>query len=127
MTKWYDDQHKYKQDPGTPISVAGNWYGVPQREFYCEYCQRRLSKLTDRSGLSPSWYCSFCQIESSPDEKEMRSKGKLETAEGPPDTPLASTKFKEPSVGRGKKELTGSFKILRDKGMRFTSVTESKG
>jgi hypothetical protein len=124
MTKWYDDQHKYRQDPGTPIVAGGNWYGESQREFYCEYCQRRLAKLTSH-GLSPSWYCSHCQIESKPDEKEMRSKGKLETAEGPPDTPLASTNFKEPTVGRTPPPIRGTFAELQRRGMKIKNYKDT--
>lgn len=126
MTKWYDDQHKYRQVPEPPISVGGNWYGEPQREFYCEYCQRRLSKLTSH-GLSLSWYCSHCQIESKPDEKEMRSKGKLETMPGPPDIPLATTKFKELDLRRKKTEIKGGLAELQKRGIKITSYTESKG
>jgi hypothetical protein len=124
LTKWYDDQHKYRQDPGTPIVAGRDWYGEPQREFYCEYCQRRLSRLTSH-GLSPSWYCSFCQIESIPDEKEMRSKGKLETMPGPPDTPLATTKFKEPTVGRTPPPIRGSFAELQRRGIKITNYKDT--
>jgi hypothetical protein len=54
----------------------------------------------------------------------MRSKGKLETMPGPPDTPLASTKFKEPSVDRKPVEPKGLFKFLRDRGMKITNYNE---
>jgi len=44
--------------------------------------------------------------------------------EGVNTTPYVSSNFVESTVSRKKKELTGSFKVLHDKGMKFTSVTE---
>jgi hypothetical protein len=124
MTKWYDDQHKYRQDPGTPIVAgAADWYGEPQREYYCEYCQRRLMKLQNNTG-NFSYYCNTCSITTNPDEREMRSKGKLQTAEGPPDTPLASTKFKEPTISRKPVEPKGAFAALRARGIRIKNYNE---
>jgi hypothetical protein len=83
--------------------------------------------LHGRSGENVSYYCNFCSVETNPQEKELRSKPRIEPHEGGNKVPLVSTKFTEPTVGRKKKELTGSFKVLRERGMKFTNITESKG
>jgi hypothetical protein len=123
MTKWYDDQHKYRPDSDTPISVGGNWYREPQREFYCEYCQRRLSKLQNNTG-NVSYYCSACSVEVDPSLTEVRSKSRLSTPEGPPETPYVSTKFTEPTVGRKPVEPKGSFAALRARGIKITNYKD---
>jgi hypothetical protein len=85
-----------------------------------------MSKLTDRSGLSPSWYCTNCSIEVDPSITEVRSKSPLTTRDEPPDNPAVAYP-PEPELKRKKTELPGAFDVLRKRGMRFTSYTENKG
>ena len=125
MTRYYDSTHKYRPTEDTPIPIGDEWTRDPNPSYICNFCNRTLTKLIDSSGQNTSYYCSACSIEVDPSLTEVRSQARLTTPDGPPDTPYVSTNFPEPTVGRKKKELTGSFKVLRDKGMRFTSVTES--
>jgi hypothetical protein len=122
-TRYYDNK-RIGIPIDTPVSIGGDWYGEPQRDFYCEYCQRRLLKLQNNTG-NFSYYCNACSITTNPDEKEMRSKGKLETMPGPPNTPLATTKFKELTLGRKKTEVRGGLAELQRRGMKITSYSES--
>jgi hypothetical protein len=45
-------------------------------------------------------------------------------SEGPPDTPLATTKFKEPTIGRKPKEIRGGLAELQRRGMKITNYSE---
>jgi hypothetical protein len=122
MTIYHDRNRRGREPNDTPIVASYN--NNEHKDFYCKWCSRLMTRLIDSSKQNILWYCSACNIETNPDIDSLRSKSRLEVP-GVNQVPLASTKFKEPSVGRQKKELTGTFKILRDKGMRFTSVTES--
>jgi hypothetical protein len=127
LTKYNDNRNRgIPKDTGVPISLP-NYEQIEidsHKEFYCSYCNLRLSKLQDRSGLSPSWYCSKCVIEY-PDKSEAKSKSHLLTPQKSNNENPRIAYPLEPTIGKKKKELTGSFKVLRDKGMKFTSVTES--
>ena len=83
----------------------------------------RLSKLIQRNGLSPSWYCNRCHVEYDP-EAELRSKSKISMSEGPPDTPLASTNFKEPTVGRSPPPEPSTFAELQRRGMKIKNYKD---
>jgi hypothetical protein len=128
MTKYFDSSHRYKPKEDTPIPISDQWTRDPNPSYYCNYCQRRLSKLQGRSGENVAYYCVTCsiEVEVDPSLTELRSASKLSVPDGPIEHP--SVAFPpEVSIGRKKKELTGSFKVLQQKGARFTNITESKG
>jgi hypothetical protein len=131
MTKWLNDKNKFNKNNDSPISIGSEWTQDPKREYVCSYCNRTLSKLTDRSGLSPSWYCSSCQI-STPEEdtNDLRGKNKIVTPDNYDNSsnPLATTKFKDPELRRKKVEIKGGLKALSQKGtIRIKDYVESKG
>jgi hypothetical protein len=126
MTRYYDSSHRYKPKEDTPIPIGEQWTRDPNPSYICNYCQRTMSKLTDRSGLSPSWYCTHCSIEVDPSITEVRSKSPLTTRDEPPDNPVVSIP-PEPSLRKKKKEIKGGLVELQKRGIKVTSFTESKG
>jgi hypothetical protein len=129
MTVYGDKNRRGRVPADTPIVAGTEWTQDPRREYVCSYCNRTMTKLQDRNSANISYFCSACNVETNAEEIDnLRTRSRLQMPEGPVNTtPYVSTKFTEPTVGRKNKELTGSFKVLRDKGMKFTSVTESKG
>jgi hypothetical protein len=56
----------------------GDEYTGPDRiEYICNYCNRTLTRLTDRSGNNESWYCNNCSIEFNPGDEQIRQKRRL--------------------------------------------------
>jgi ribosomal protein L37AE/L43A len=128
LTKYYQDKTKFVQDRDTPISLP-NWEQIEtdsHTDRYCPYCQFKLSRLIDSSGMNPNWYCSKCTI-SYPDKAQVKTKSRLNTPNKSNNERPAVAYPPEVSIGKKKKELTGSFKVLRERGMKFTNITESKG
>jgi hypothetical protein len=131
MTKYTKDHGSTRWEPrdtGTPISLPNyEQIEASRNERFCPYCSLRLSRLLDSSGLNPSWYCSKCTIDY-PDKTDTKSKSSLSTPrKSNNDNPLASTKFKEPIVGREPTEIKGGLKALQQKGVKVTSYTEGRG
>jgi hypothetical protein len=85
-----------------------------------------LSKLTDSSGQNQNYYCNHCSIEFNPSKSEVRSKSKLTTPEGPPETPYVAYP-PEPELRKKKVEIKGGLAELQKRGISITSYTESKG
>jgi hypothetical protein len=128
MTKYYSDKNRFNMnDPGTPISVGTGWTKPDRPTYVCPYCSRTLQRLTDSKGSSPSWYCSFCSIESKPEDTTLRSQSSIVPQKGEEQNPLASTKFKEPTVGREPIDIKGGMKTLQQKGIKIKYYKEGKG
>jgi hypothetical protein len=123
MTK-YAEKNSFSNDQGTPIPIGSEWTRAERPTYICPYCSRTLQRLTDRSGLSPSYYCSFCSTESHPEKTDLRSKSSIEPQKGGEDNPLASTKFRFPEVGKQHIEPKGTFATLKSKGIRITNYKE---
>jgi DNA-directed RNA polymerase subunit RPC12/RpoP len=126
LTRYYSDKHKFKQDKDTPISVRDYTNDDEDKTYYCNNCQRNLSKLIDSSGQNPSYYCNHCSIEIIPSLTEVRSKSKWDVPEGPIEHPSVSYP-PEPTIGRTPVEPKGTFKMLRDRGMKIKNYKEEKG
>jgi hypothetical protein len=128
MTKYSNEHGPARWEPrdtGVPISVRDYTQIEDHNERYCPYCQLKLSRLIDSSGLNPSWYCSKCTI-SYPDKSDTKSKSSLSTPrKSNNDNPLASTKFREPTVGKEPMEPKGSFAALKAKGIRITNYKDT--
>jgi hypothetical protein len=126
MTKYYQDKNRFEKDNDTPISIRDYTQIEDRNERYCPYCSLKLSRLIDSSGLNPSWYCSKCII-SYPDKSDTKSKSSLSTPrKSNNDNPLASTKFKEPTVGHGPRTIKGGLKTLTESGrIKVTSYQET--
>jgi hypothetical protein len=126
MTKYFNDKTRGTPiDTGTP-QVLPNYNNIERKEFYCPYCSLRLSKLIDRSGLSPSWYCPKCTIEY-PDESEVKSKSHLSTPQKSNNENPRTAYPPEPDLRRKNVEIKGGLAELQKRGIKITSYTESKG
>jgi hypothetical protein len=123
LTKYLNDKHRGRPNADTPIVAGDEWYGESRPPFICDHCHTILSKLIQRNGLSPSWYCNRCNVEYDP-EAELRSKSKISMSEGPTTTPLASTKFPEPTVGRSPPPVRGTFAELQRRGMKIKNYKD---
>ena len=124
MTK-YTDSHNYSvKNPDIPISLPDyTRIESDSVDHYCRYCQFKLSRLIDSSGQNPSLYCSKCLIEY-PDKTEVKTKSRLSTpSKSNADDPSVSYAV-EPQLRRKKTEPKGTFKALKDKGIRITNYSE---
>jgi ribosomal protein L37AE/L43A len=117
------------KDTGAPISLP-NYEQIAidsREERYCPYCDLRLSRIIDSSGMNPNWYCSKCVI-NYPNKAEAKSKSRLSTPQKSNSERPAVSYPPEPSIGRKKTEIKGGLKALSEKGsIRITSYSESKG
>jgi hypothetical protein len=71
-------------------------------------------------------YGNHCSIEVIPSLTEVRSKSKLTTPEGPIEQPSISY-LPEYTIGQQPVEPKGTFKMLRDRGMKIKNYKEEKG
>jgi hypothetical protein len=60
-----------------------------------------------------------------PEESELRAESDIYAPSGVNTTPYASTKFKEPTLGRKKTEVRGGLAELQRRGMKIISYSES--
>ena len=114
-----------RKEDDTPISLH-NYEQIDSRtEHYCPFCQLKLSRLVDRSGLNPSYYCSKCVIEY-PDESDVKSKSYMLTPQKFNPTPYTAY-APEPELGKKKTEIKDGLAELQKRGVRITSYKESRG
>lgn len=123
-TKYFAEKNKFNKNNDTPI-VANYGATNEYKSYYCNWCSRRLSEIQGRSGENDAYYCDFCSIETNPDNEELRAESDITTPEGVNKVPLATTKFKEPTVGRQPVEIKGGLAELQRRGMKITSYSES--
>jgi hypothetical protein len=125
LTKYNDNRNRGTPiDTGVPISLPDYTQIESRKEFFCPYCQLRLSNLIDTSRQNTSYYCSKCVIDY-PDQSEVKSKSSLSTPQNSNNqNPLASTKFVEPTIGKKPVEPGGTFAALRARGIRITNYKE---
>jgi hypothetical protein len=129
LTKYNDNRNRgIPKDTGVPISLP-NYEQIEIdscEERYCPYCQIRLSRLIDSSGLNPSWYCSKCVI-NYPNKAEVKSKSRLGTPQKSNNENPRIAYPPELTLGKKKVEIKGGLAELQKRGIRITSYTESKG
>lgn len=127
MTKYYSDKNRGTPiDTGAPISLT-NYDNIDSREErYCPYCNIRLSRLIDSSGLNPSWYCGKCVIEYL-DKSEVKSKSRLNTPQKSNSERPAVSYAHEPSLPKKDHSIKGALAELQKRGLKITNYTESKG
>ena len=123
MTKYFEDRNKFRKEE-TPIVAGSEWTRDPKREYICSYCRRTLHRLADKNGLNESFFCSFCSIESLPEE-DLRSKSKIAPPERIDNSDNPSVSY-APEVGikRKNKEPKGTFRTLQERGIKITNYSE---
>jgi hypothetical protein len=101
----------------------------PTNFLICSYCNRTLTRLTDRSGKNESWYCNNCSIEFNPEDEQIRHKQRLSVPNRNTETLAATTPgidYLNANVQIHKEpEIRGGLKVLKDKGLRITSYQDS--
>jgi hypothetical protein len=127
LTKYNDNRNKGIPNPDLPISVP-NYEQIAidsREERYCPYCQLRLSRLIDSSGMNPNWYCSKCVI-NYPDKSEVKSKSRLSTPQKSNNENPRIAYTPEVELKRKKTEVKGGLAEIAKRGsIRITSYTES--
>src|SRR5215211_7905973 len=94
------------------------------KKYLCNYCDRILTVWLDKDTL----YCNDCQVSVVPSSQDIRSTQDLTVPEGPAEETLVSSihsGYDKVKI-RKEPELRGSFKALRDKGLKFTSYTTTE-
>ena len=98
--------------------------GEELQEYYCSYCN---DILTVRLSMD-EWYCNRCQITHIPQKETLKKKSKLVTPQRNTEPCISSIPLGYESIKVKKEpELQGSFKVLRDKGIKITSYSEDVG
>jgi hypothetical protein len=125
MTKYYSDKYRAVNNTDVPISLP-NWENIDSREErYCPYCSLRLSRIIDSSGMNPNWYCSKCVI-NYPDKSETKSKSVISTPrKSNNESPPATTKFPESTIGRSPPPVRGTFAALQRRGIKITNYKDT--
>src|ERR687897_1818851 len=101
------------------VVIGDEWIGDNNPVFSCDFCNRVLIKLADRSNLNISYFCSFCKIPFDPSQTEIRKKSKLETPNRNVE-PAVSTTPGIPDISLHKEpELRGGFAELQKKGIKI--------
>jgi hypothetical protein len=131
MTKYLSDKFR-GETLNKGIVVAGNeWTRDPERgrerKVYCKWCNHLLYRILDSSGNNPALYCTNCSISYGNDDDDLRSKGKIANPERIDNSKNPSVSY-APEVGiqRKKPEITSALKVLQQKGIRITHITENK-
>jgi Zn-finger nucleic acid-binding protein len=129
MTKYTNERNRWApRDTGTPISLPNYEEIESRKEFFCPYCQLKLSRLVDSSGQNThAFYCPKCTIEY-PDQSEVKSKSSLSTPRQKSNNENPAVSYApEVELKRKKTKVRGGLAELQKRGIKVTSYTESKG
>jgi hypothetical protein len=126
LTKYYQNKNRFEKYNDTPISLPNYEQIESRNERYCPYCQIKLSRLLDSSGLNPSWYCSKCVIDY-PDKSETKSESYLSTPRKSNNENPAVSYAPEPTIGKKPIEYKGGFSQLAKQGRRITYYHDEEG
>ena len=114
------DKHKVKD---TKIVIGENVVSRKRKpiKYLCNKCDGPLNKISD-----DEWHCDQCRITTIPSVEDVRTAQDIEVPQGPAQETLVSTVptgYENIKIHR-EPELKGSFKALRDKGIRITNYKE---
>jgi hypothetical protein len=127
MTIYHDKNRRGREPTDTPIVASYNTN--EHKTLVCRWCNYTLHTIRDSSGQNVNLYCSNCSISyEDSNTDDLRSESKLEVPDGMDNNRNPAVSYTpESTLKRKKKELTGSFKALQQRGVRFTNITEGKG
>jgi uncharacterized Zn ribbon protein len=95
--------------------------------FLCSFCNQTLVRLTDSSLQNTSFWCRQCSFEWNPEDENLRRESKI-TVPDRSIEPAVSTTPGIPDISIHKEpELKGSFKALKDRGLKITNYKEDVG
>jgi transposase-like protein len=106
------------------VTIGDEWTGEDRPSFICSYCNRTLTKLTDRNNQNESWYCNSCGIDFQPETENIRRETKLSVPDRNTET-LAATTPGIPDISiHHTPEPKGAFKALQQKGIKIKDYKE---
>ena len=106
------------------ITIGDEYTGANRPSYICNYCNRTLTKLTDRNNQNESWYCNSCSIEFQPENESIRHKQKLEVPDRNIEPAIATTPGIPDIRIHHEPEPKGTFKVLQQKGIKITKYEE---
>jgi transposase-like protein len=120
---------KQLKKPNKDIITIGDEYtGADRPSYICNYCNRTLTRLTDRNNQNESHYCNSCGIDFQPGNENVRRELKLSVPDRNQETLVATTlgqDYLNKSVEiNHTPEIKGGLKELKDRGIRITSYSE---
>lgn len=128
MTKYFEEQNKIErmrqQKADLPIAISGENLRDNKKAYYCNDCQYKMVKISD-----DEYHCNHCNNSAYPEVEQLRSKSKITTPIGMNLEPCLSYP-KDPDADFFKDknpEPKGTFKILKDMGIKITSYSEGVG
>jgi hypothetical protein len=126
LTKYYDNRNRGIPNQDLPISIPDYTNIESREERFCPYCNIKLSRLIDSSGLNPSWYCGKCVIEY-PEKSETKSTSRLSTPQQKSNNERPAVSYApEPGLVRKKTQVKGGLAELAKRGsIKITHYTES--
>lgn len=123
----YMDNNRYRRGKDNDTPIVASYGGNNSQEKYCKWCSRLLRKVQDH-GENWDWWCSNCNISYPYEDDDLRSRNKIADPERIDNSNNPCISYPpEPSLGKKSVELKGAFKMLRDRGVKFTSYSESSG
>ena len=107
------------------VTIGDEWTGEDgPPSFICSYCNRILTRLTDRSGNNELWFCNNCSIEFQTENESIRHKQKLSVPNRNIEPAVAITPGIPDISIHHMPELKGTFKALQQKGIKITNYKE---
>jgi DNA-directed RNA polymerase subunit RPC12/RpoP len=105
------------------VVISSEYYQNDRPSYLCSICNCTLSKLQDAGQNNTMYFCTRCSVEFDPQEENLRKESKITVPERN-EPAVASIGFTPDVSIRHEPELKGAFKVLKDKGLRFTHYEE---
>jgi hypothetical protein len=125
-----NDKHFSLGKPNDKVVISSEYYTNEIKPSYlCSFCNQTLIRLTDAGGNNNSFWCRHCSIEWDPESENLRKESKLVVPDRniePAVTSIQTNMADEVEI-RHTPEIKGSFKALRDKGLKITNYKEDVG
>jgi hypothetical protein len=111
------------------VTIGDEWTGEERPSYICNFCNQTLIRLTDTGQNNTSFWCRSCSVEFDPESENLRKESKITVPDRniqPAVTSIQTNMADEVEI-RHTPEIKGSFKALRDKGLKITNYKEDVG
>jgi hypothetical protein len=112
------------------VVISSEYYTNEIKPSYlCSFCNQTLVRLTDAGQNNTSSWCRSCSVEFDPESENLRKESKLIVPDRNQEAAVTSiqTNMADKVAIRHEPEIKGSFKALRDKGLKITNYKEDVG
>jgi hypothetical protein len=110
------------------VVISSEFYKNDRPSYLCSWCNCTLSKLQDAGQHNITYFCTRCAIEFDPEYENLRKESKLVVpGNSEPAVTSIQTNMADEVEIRHTPEIKGSFKALRDKGLKITNYKEDVG